>query len=111
MKLRFGTDGQHGDIEALADARRALKKLMRINMRYRFATKFLNYIKCSIFANYCKNPSKWLICTIKMIQKRAPFVIPCCTIKVLKKRNTVDWAKHMQQSLHLELKAIKNPNI
>ena len=30
MKLRFGTDGgtdaQHGDIEALADARRALKK-------------------------------------------------------------------------------------
>ena len=26
MKLRFRTDGQHGDIEALADARRALKK-------------------------------------------------------------------------------------
>ena len=46
-----------------------------------------------------------------MIQKRAPFVIPCCTIKVLKKRNTVDWAEHMQKSLHFELKAIKNPNI
>ena len=32
-------------------------------------------------------------------------------VQVLKKRNTVDWAEHMQQSLHFELKAIKNPNI
>ena len=82
-------------------------------MRYRLhiGTKFLNYNKYSIFAIIAKNPSKWLICTTKMIQKRTPFVIPCCTIQVLKKRNTVDWAEHMQQSLHFELKAIKNPNI
>ena len=36
---------------------------------------------------------------------------PCLTVQVLKKRNIVDWAEHMQQSLHFELKAIKNPNI
>ena len=46
-----------------------------------------------------------------MIQKRAPFVIPCCTIKVLKKHNIVDWAEQMQHSLHFELKVIKNPNM
>ena len=31
MKLRFGTDAQHGDIEALADARRALKNVFPTN--------------------------------------------------------------------------------
>ena len=51
----------------------------------------LNWPKTSIFANYRKNPSKWLIGTTKMIQKWAPFAFPCFSVKVLKKRIIVLW--------------------
>ena len=64
---------------------RGKKILFLVNSWFRL-NKNLNYL------NYRKNPSKWWICTTKMIEKWAPFANSCQTVKVLKKRIIVHCA-------------------
>ena len=60
-----------------------VKKKIRSKFQILFRSILnLNWIKTSI----CKNPSKWVIYTTKMIQKQGPFAFPCFSVKVLKKR-------------------------
>ena len=54
--------------------------------------------KSNLILNYSKNPSKWVISTTKIVEKRAPFVKPCQTIFFFSKRTYVQFMYATQRA-------------